>query len=259
MPAYAEILYEVSGAVARVTLNRPDRRNPLGPTTIAELADALEQAGADEAVRVVVVTGAGKAFSAGGDLSQMAGGAGGAGAVKPRTFPELFGIMAGLGKPIVARVNGHAMAGGLGLVVACDLAIASTEAKFGTPEIDVGLWPMMIMANIFRNAPRKRALELALLGEKIDAEEAARLGLVNRAVPPGELDAAVDALCEKLAAKSPAVMRLGLRAFYRSQDMAYAEALEYLQGQLAAVLGTEDAREGLMAFVQKRPPVWKGR
>jgi enoyl-CoA hydratase/carnithine racemase len=259
MPAYSEILYEVTGAVCRLTLNRPDRRNPLGPTTIGELCDALGHAQADDAVRVVVVTGAGKVFSAGGDLAQMSGGAPGAPAVKPATLPELFGKMTQLGKPIVARVNGHAMAGGLGLVVACDLAIASRDAKFGTPEIDVGLWPMMIMANIFRNAPRKRALELALTGAKIEADEAASLGLINRAVPPEELDAAVAALGDQLAAKSPAVMRLGLRAFYDSQDMDYPRALDYLQGQLAAVLGTEDAREGLMAFMQKRAPVWKGK
>lgn len=262
--SYSEILYDVQGATARITLNRPDKRNPLGPTTIGELLHALDRAKEDAAVRVIVLTGAGKVFSAGGDLSTMGSGgtplqASGSASTKPGTFVDLNLAMTRVGKPTIAMVNGHALAGGLGLVVACDVAIAADDAQLGTPEINVGLWPMMIMATIFRNVPRKRGLELIMTGDKISATQAAELGLITRAVPRDRLQAEVDALAEKLAGKSPAVMRMGLEAFYKVQDLELEPALQYLQGQLVAVLGTEDAREGLMAFLEKRAPVWKGR
>jgi enoyl-CoA hydratase len=262
--SYSEITYEVRGPIARVTLNRPEKRNPLGPTTIGELLHALDAAKTDEAVRVIVLTGAGKVFSAGGDLSSMGGGgtplqATAGTTTRPGTFVDLNLALTQVGKPTIAMVNGHALAGGLGLVVACDVAIAADDAQLGTPEINVGLWPMMIMATIFRNVPRKRGLELIMTGDKISAAEAASMGLITRAVPKAELEAEVDKLAQKLAQKSPAVMKLGLEAFYRTQDLELAPALEYLQGQLIAVLGTEDAREGLTAFLEKRAPVWKGK
>ena len=262
--SYTEIVYEVHGPTARITLNRPDKRNPLGPTTIGELLHALDCAKEDDAVRVIVLTGAGKVFSAGGDLSSMGAGgtplsASGSASTKPGTFVDLNLALTQVGKPTIAMVNGHALAGGLGLVVACDVAIAADDAQLGTPEINVGLWPMMIMATIFRNVPRKRGLELIMTGDKIPAAQAAEMGLITRAVPRERLQAEVDALAEKLAAKSPLVMRMGLEAFYRVQDMELEPALQYLQGQLMAVLGTEDAREGLMAFLEKRAPQWKGR
>jgi enoyl-CoA hydratase/carnithine racemase len=261
---YAEILYETRGPIARITLNRPDKRNPLGPTTIGELLHALERARADEAVRVIVLTGAGKVFSAGGDLSTMGGGgtplqATGGAVTRPGTFVDLNLALTRVGKPTIAMVNGHALAGGLGLVVACDVAIASDEAQLGTPEINVGLWPMMIMATIFRNVPRKRGLELMMTGDKISATEAERIGLITRAVPRERLEAEVEALAAKLAGKSPAVMRLGLEAFYATQDLELEPALRHLERQLMAVLATEDAREGLMAFLEKRAPQWKGK
>ncbi|HWE31750.1 MAG TPA: enoyl-CoA hydratase-related protein [Polyangia bacterium] len=262
--SYSEILYEVRGPVARITLNRPDKRNPLGPTTIGELLHALDGAKTDDSVRVIVLTGAGKVFSAGGDLSSMGSGgtplqASGSGSTKAGTYVDLNLALTQVGKPTIAMVNGHALAGGLGLVVACDVAIVADDAQLGTPEINVGLWPMMIMATIFRNVPRKRGLELIMTGDKISAAQAAELGLVTRAVPRDRLQAEVDALAEKLAAKSPVVMKLGLEAFYRVQDMELEPALQYLQGQLMAVLSTEDAREGLMAFLEKRAPQWKGK
>jgi enoyl-CoA hydratase/carnithine racemase len=189
----------------------------------------------------------------------MAGGHGGASDVKPASLVELFTTMHALGKPIVAMVNGHALAGGLGLVVACDLAIASAAAEFGTTEIDLGLWPMMITAEIVRSVGRKKALELMVTGKRIDAAEAERIGLVTRVVPPERLEEETMALARDLARKSPTAMRLGLRAFYDTQDLDHRAALEYLQGQLAAVLATEDAAEGIAAVLQKREPVWKGR
>ena len=270
--AYSEILYEAKGGIATITLNRPERRNPIGPTTVGELLHALGRAQRDAAVRVVVLTGAGKVFSAGGDLSQMSGQAKSpsagvplkSGAAENRcagTFVDLNLMLAGrgIGKPTIAKVNGHAMAGGLGLVVACDLAIAADDAQFATPEINVGLWPMMIMSTIFRNVPRKRAMELILTGERIDAAAAERIGLITRAVPRDRLDAEVHLLCDKLLGKSPLIMEMGLQAYHHMQDLELEGALRYLEAELGRVLATEDAAEGLMAFLQKRPPSWKGR
>lgn len=254
---YTTILYDVASApVARITLNRPEKRNPIGPATCGELVHALGRARQDETVRVVLLTGAGAMFSAGGDLSGMQG--------KDRqrqtaTLVELFQTMHGLQKPIVAMVNGHALAGGLGLVAACDLAIASEEAELGTTEILVGLWPMIISAEIVRSIGRKRALELFATGRRIRAAEAERIGLVNRVVPPAELEATTMSLCHELAAKSPTAMRLGLAAFYQTQDMDMRSALWHLERQLMAILATEDAAEGIAAFLAKRAPVWKGR
>lgn len=268
LPRYSELLYQVDPyrGVAQITLNRPDRRNPIGPSTVGELLHALQTAKDDKAVRVIVLTGAGKVFSAGGDLSQMGGGGTPLKAVETEnrlagTFVDLNLMLAGqgLGKPTIAKVNGHAMAGGLGLVVACDLAIAADDAQFATPEINVGLWPMMIMSTILRNVPRKRAVELLLTGDRIDAATAERLGLITRAVPRERLDAEVAALCDKLVGKSPLIMKMGLDAFHYMQDLDFEPALRHLEGELTRVLATEDAGEGLMAFLQKRPPVWKGR
>ena len=261
---YAEIKYETQGPIARITLNRPEKRNPLGPTTIGELLHALDVAKTDPAVRAIVLTGAGKVFSAGGDLSTMGSGgtplqAQASAQTKPGTFVDLNLAMTRVGKPTIAMVNGHALAGGLGLVVACDVAIAADDAQFGTPEINVGLWPMMIMATIFRNVPRKRGVELIITGDKISAAEAEKIGLITRAVPRDRLEQEVQTFAEKAASKSPVVMRMGLEAFHKTQDLPLEEALTHLQGQLMAVLGTDDAREGLMAFLEKRAPVWKGK
>lgn len=256
-PPSDEVLYQVQDAVARLTLNRPAKRNPLSPSVIGALLGHLEAARRDPAVRVLVITGAGKVFSAGGDLSAMGqpGAAGGQGIAG--TLPDLFVAMTRLGKPIVAMVNGHALAGGCGLVAACDLVIAADDAEFGTPEINVGLWPMMIMAVIFRSVGRKRGLELCATGERIAAAEAERIGLINRAVPRQRLEQETAALCARLAAKSPTVMALGLAGFHRLTDGDLESQLGDLQARFLEVLGTEDAREGLLAFLEKRPPRWQ--
>lgn len=255
---YQDILYQVQERVATLTLNRPAKRNALGLNTVSELCHALERAAHDEDVRVVVLTGAGEIFSAGGDLSQMGGAAAGS-SVPTRSFVDLNKAFTTLGKPSIAAVNGHALAGGLGLVVACDLALTVEHAKFATPEINVGIWPMMIMANIFRNVGRKAGMRLILTGEKVDAVEAQRMGLINEIVPAADLEKRSLELAQTLSKKSPAAMRLGLNAFYQTQDSPFEAALQHLEGQLMAVLGTEDAREGLMAFMQKRPAEFKGR
>jgi enoyl-CoA hydratase/carnithine racemase len=255
MPEYSTILVDERGPIGRITLNRPDKRNPIGPATCGELVAALGALKASAGVRVILLTGAGSVFSAGGDLASMQGGAPGPTA----TLVELFTTMHEVGKPIIAMVNGHALAGGLGLMVACDLVIASDAAQFGTTEIAVGLWPMMITAEITRSVGRKKTLEMMLTGSKLSAQEAVACGLVNRAVPATELEAETMKLATEIAERSPAAIRLGLHAFYRSQDMELEPQLRYLQAELGRVLALEDAAEGISAFLGKRKPVWKGR
>ena len=262
MAQYTTIRYDDGAApIARITLDRPEKRNPIGPLTTGELIHAFTAAGEDPAVRVVVITGAGQVFSAGGDLAAMTGhgAAASPSPVEPASLVQLFLTMHGLGKPILAMVNGHAFAGGMGLMVACDLAIASDTAQFATTEIGVGLWPMMITAEIVRNIGRKKTLEMMLTGKRISAAEAVAIGLINRAVPAAELEAETHKLASELADKSPAAVALGLRAFYQTQDLALEQALPHLEGELAKVLALEDAAEGITAFLQKRRPVWRGR
>jgi len=254
MAEYATIAVDEGGPVARITLNRPEKRNPIGPATCGELVAALGALGANPDVRVIVLTGAGTVFSSGGDLAAMQGVSG-----PTATLVDLFTAMHELGKPIIAMVNGPALAGGLGLMVACDLVIASDQAVFGTTEIRVGLWPMMITAEITRSIGRKLALEMMLTGRRLAADEALAAGLVNRLVPPDELEAETLKLAGEIAERSPAAIALGLRAFYRSQDMELVPQLRYLQGELGRVLALEDAAEGIAAFLGKRKPVWKGR
>jgi enoyl-CoA hydratase len=259
--AREHVLYEVSEGVATVTLNDPEKRNMLSAPMLSELVAAVERARDDQAVRAMVLTGAGeKAFCAGADL-------GGFAAEAPLVqkhyasdlFLEFFRLMPRLGKPSLAAVNGHVLAGGLGLALSCDLVIAKEGATFGTPEINVGAFPYMIMSLIYRNVPRKKVNEMILLGERLSAEEAVTYGLANKAVPAEEFDAAVADWAGKLAAKSPVLMRLGHDAMYRQQDMALDDALEYLRSQLSLTFSTEDLQEGVRAFFEKRDPEWKGR
>jgi enoyl-CoA hydratase len=256
-----ELLYAVSDGVARVTLNRPEQRNALNAELLAGLVEAMKRARDDEAVRAVVLTGAGeKVFCAGADL-------GGFAADAPLVqkhfasdlFLEFFRVMPRLGKPSLCAANGHVLAGGMGLALSCDLVIAKEGARFGTPEINVGAFPYMIMSIIYRNVPRKKVNEMMLLGEQISAEQAVEYGLANKVVPADQFDAAVDEWATKLASKSPVLMRLGHDAMYRQQDMAMDDALEYLRSQLSLTFSTEDIREGVAAFFEKREPEWKGQ
>jgi enoyl-CoA hydratase len=258
---YEVVKYEVAEAVATVTLNNPEKRNMLSAQMLAELLDAMKRARDAEDVGAVVLTGAGdKAFCAGADL-------GGFAADVPLVakhfasdlFLEFFRLMPRLGKPSLCAANGHVLAGGMGLALSCDLLIAKEGATFGTPEINVGAFPYMIMAIIYRNVPRKKVNEMMLLGERLSAEEAVEHGLANKAVPAEEFDAAVAEWARKLASKSPVLMRLGHDAMYRQQDMAVDDALDYLRSQLSLTFSTEDIVEGVTAFFEKREPEWKGR
>jgi enoyl-CoA hydratase/carnithine racemase len=242
-----------------ITLAYPERRNAIGPLMTNELLYALEAARADDAVRVVVLTGKGKAFCAGGDFAQMTASPDAPQRPPKGDYADLLRELHRFDKPIIARVNGHAMGGGLGLVAACTFAITSDDALLGTPEIDVGLFPMMIMAVLSRLMPRRRLVEMMLLGQKLTAEEARAAGIVGRVVPAAELDAAVADLANALAAKSPMTTRLGLRAIADSEDLELERALPMLRERLGECLATDDAREGLMAFLEKRPPRWTGR
>ena len=260
--AYETIRYGVDGQVATLALDQPETRNALSDELLGELLAAFAEARADAGVRCVVLTSTHeKVFSSGGNLAGFA-------ADVPLVhkhletgarFPRLFRAIGELGKPTLCAANGHVLAGALGLALACDLIVARDDVRFGTPEINVGVFPFMIMALIYRNVGRKKTNELLLLGDQITAAEAERIGIVNRVVPAAEFDAAVSDWAQRLAAKSPVLMRLGKDAMYRQQDMAFADALEYLQSQLTIAFSTEDIQEGVKAFFEKRDPVWTGR
>ncbi len=259
--AYSSLLVDAPGAhgALRIRLNNPARRNAIGPRMVNELLYALDDAAADDAVRSIVLTGEGGAFCAGGDFAQMTGGPD-ADALPPKgDYVDLMLAIDRAPKPIIARVNGAAMGGGLGLVAAAHFAVGSLDARLGTPEIDVGLFPMMIMAVLRRHVPRRRLTQMMLFGEKLGAEEAVQVGLLGRAVPAAELDAAVDELCARIADKSPIAVRLGLEALAAQDDLPLEEALPLLRERLAGCLASDDAREGLMAFLEKRKPVWRGK
>jgi enoyl-CoA hydratase len=258
---YEQVSYEVADGVATVMLDNPEKRNMLSGQMLGELVDAMTAARDDDEVRAVVLTGAGdKVFCAGADLGGFAADAS---LVQKHfasdLFLEFFRLMPRLGKPSLCAANGHVLAGGLGLALSCDLLIAKEGATFGTPEINVGAFPYMIMAIIYRNVPRKKVNEMMLLGERLSAGEAVEYGLANKVVAADEFDAAVADWAAKLASKSPVLMRLGHDAMYRQQDMAVDDALDYLRSQLSLTFSTEDIVEGVTAFFEKRDPNWKGR
>jgi enoyl-CoA hydratase len=259
--AYETLLYETAAGVATISLNQPDTRNALSDELLAELTAAFEAARDDDDIRCVVLTSThDRVFSAGANL-------GGFAAEVPlvhkhfatERFPRLFRLIGELGKPTICAANGHVLAGALGIALACDLIVAREGARFGTPETNVGLFPFMIMALIYRNVPRKKTNELLLLGEQISAEEAERIGIVNEVVPAGEFEDAVQDWARKLASKSPVMMRLGKDAMYRQLDMPFEEALDFLRSQLTIAFSTEDIQEGVRAFFEKREPNWTGR
>ncbi len=257
----ATVRYESDAGIATISLDDPDTRNALSDELLDELHAALTRARDDDAVRCVVLTSThDKVFSSGGNLKGFAADVPLAHKFEGiRRFPDLFRAIGELGKPTICAANGHVLAGALGLALACDLIVAKEGVRFGTPEINVGVFPFMIMALIYRNVGRKKTNELLLLGEQISAEEAERIGIVNRVVPADAFDAAVRDWATRLAAKSPLLMKLGKDAMFRQQDMPLADALDYLRSQLALAFATDDIQEGVRAFMEKRDPKWTGR
>jgi len=256
-----EVLYEAADGIGRVTINREASRNSISWAVMTAMREIVADVRSNPDVRVLVLTGAGeKAFSAGADLTGVAEGAGftdlhHARGEMARLFVELWQM----GKPTIARVRGYALAGGFGLALSCDMVIASDDAQFGTPEIDVGLWPYMITVPLMRSMPPKKALELMITGRRLSALEGEQIGFVNRVVPVDQLDAIVDELARTLASKPPAVMKLGRDAFYAVWDQSAENALHLLHPMLTLTTLTEDAKEGIAAFLEKRAPRWTGR
>lgn len=256
------VRYEVDDhGVAFVTLDSPETRNALSDDLLDELLARLGDARDDAAVRVVVLGSSHeRVFSAGGDLKAFASD------VSTITkyagldrFPRLYALIGGLGKPVICAAGGDVLAGAFGLALACDLVIAKQGVRFGCPEINVGVFPFMISALIYRNLDRMKANELMMLGDLVDADEAARLNLVNAVVPAEEFDETVRSWAHKVAAKSPLLMRLGKDAIDATRDMSLPDALSALRSQLALAFTTEDIGEGVAAFREKREPVWRMR
>ena len=255
-----DLMYEVKDHLAYITINREKYRNSISAQAVDLFMEYLGQAEKDADIRVVCVTGAGeKAFCSGADLGSSMSAEGEGKNQAFTNYANLLKRLAGYSKPTVARVNGYCLAGGTGFMLACDIVIARNDAKFGTPEVNVGLFPMMIGALIFRNVLKKKAMEMVLLGEKLTADQAREMGLITQAVPPDKLDETVDKILESLAAKSPIGMKIGKEAFYAMQDMEFEDALDFLSEKLAEVASTQDAVEGITAFIEKRAPVFKGK
>jgi enoyl-CoA hydratase/carnithine racemase len=254
---YQSLLVQQDGHVVTLTFNKPDKKNPLSQELVNELLWALDDAEADPEVRVIVLTGAGDAFSAGADLKGMTAERGKL--EKKGEFDDLLLRFDSLKKPVIARIPGYVMGGAMGIVACCHFAIACESAVLATPEIKRGLFPMMIMAVLQRVVPPRELLKLILLGDKIAAKKAQEIGLLTEVVPDDQLDARVAELAGHLAKQSPTAMRMGLNAYNEQRKMSVEEALPYLREQLYALLHSEDAKEGLAAFFQKREPRWTGR
>ncbi|MGH7275484.1 MAG: enoyl-CoA hydratase/isomerase family protein [Candidatus Rokuibacteriota bacterium] len=259
--SYETLLTSLEDGVARIVLNRPEVRNALSRTLVQELEAALTAFEADPAARVVVLSGAGdKAFCAGADLKGT--GERGTTLQARESFgglPRILELMARMRTPVIAQVHGFALAGGCGLAVGCDLIVASDDAQFGLPEIKIGLLPLIVMAPILRAAGRKRGLLMILSGENVSAREAFEMGLVSLVVPRAELEARTTALARKLAALSPMAVGIAKEAASTIQDLDYAKSLRYLRELTTLVFMSDDAKEGIAAFFEKRDPQWKGR
>ena len=248
------LLYEVKELIATVTINRPERRNALSGEVIDLMHEKLNEAEADPNVRVLIITGAGdKAFCAGADLGGGVGKSGTAG------YADLLKRILNFSKPAIARVHGYCMAGGMGVMLATDIVIASESSIFGTPEVNVGLWPSMISALIYRNMLPKQALPMILLGDRFGADKAMQMGFLSEMVPAEELDSTVQSIAEKLTRKSPIGMKLGKASYIGMQNLPLEEALDYLSKELTKVANTKDAAEGVAAFMEKRKPEFSGQ
>jgi enoyl-CoA hydratase/carnithine racemase len=255
---FRHLLVRRDGHAATITLNRPEKRNALSLELMEELIVAFEQLGADREVRAIVVEGAGPAFSAGHDLGEMV-------ARHAAFYERLFDVCTVMmetihrvPQPVIAKVHATATAAGCQLVASSDLVVAAEDAKFATPGVKIGLFCSTPMVPLSRAVGRKRALQMLLTGDPIDAKTAADWGLVNLVVPADELDAAVDSLVEKIARSSPLTVGIGKEAFYRQVDESEHGAYEQMRTVMAANAQAGDAQEGMSAFLEKRPPEWRG-
>lgn len=262
MTTYNYILSDSKDGICRITLNQPDKRNPLALATIEEILEALDSAEKNDEVRVIVITGAGSAFSSGGDLDELRKSLSASAWSHRKTgslHAKLHVRIRTIEKPIIAAVNGPATGGGCGLVAVCDLAIASDRAKFGTTEVNVGLFPMAILASMYRAIGRKKTVELAFTGAIIGAAEAERIGLVNRVVSHEQLDEHVMDLARRLALRSRVSISIGKSAVNLVEDMGFDQAMGYATQTNSVLFSTEDVREGTTAFLERREPIWRDR
>lgn len=257
----SDVLSERRGEALWLTIDREERRNALNEAVLAGLRDGVVAAGRDPEIRAVVVTGAGKVFCAGGDLKPSA--SGDPFNIDPAELDNpvvaFFKAVIDSPVPVIARINGHCMAGGFGIACACDFAVAVDEARFGAPEARIGIFPMMILPWMMRTIPRRKLLEMCITGEPISAAEALGQGIVNYVVPATELDARVEALVASISASSPTAIRMGRRALTTIDGLSLEAGLEYAQRVLPQMARTEDAREGFRAFNERRKPEWPGR
>ncbi|MEW6768709.1 MAG: enoyl-CoA hydratase/isomerase family protein [Pseudomonadota bacterium] len=253
------VVYEKRGQAFWITINRPDKRNALNASVIAGIADGFHRAHADDGVRVIVLTGAGpKAFCAGMDL-QPGGGFAYDLSRPSLDFADLLRLAQNSTKPSIARVNGVCMAGGMGLLCMTDLAVAADDAVFGLPEVKVGVYPMQVLSLLQSMAPQRILREWCITGEPFSASDAKDAGLLNYTVPTAELDAKVDWLIARIADKSPTAIRRGKYATKMLATMSFDQAIAYAEAQIATLSMTQDAKEGMAAFVEKRKPVWTGK
>jgi enoyl-CoA hydratase/carnithine racemase len=254
----SDLLYRVDRHTAWITINREAQRNAISPAAISLFLEYLDRSEHDRDVRVVCITGAGtKAFCSGADLG-LPMDADDETASVFRQYSNVLARISAFPKPTVARVNGSCLAGGTGFMLTCDIVIAANNARFGTPEVNVGLFPMMIGALIFRNVPRKKAMEMILIGQTLTADQALSMGMITRTVAPEDLDTETENILQTLCAKSPIGLAIGKTAFHAASQMPLEEALHFLSGRLMNVVSTKDAAEGITAFIEKRPPVFKG-
>jgi enoyl-CoA hydratase/carnithine racemase len=255
---YQNILLEEDGPVARITMNRPEKRNALSLAHMQELINCLRAIGGGKEARVVILCGNGPAFCAGHDLSEMVG-------RDPEFYRHLFDVCCELmetiqriGQPVIAEVHGVATAAGCQLAATCDLVVASEDARFATPGVKIGLFCSTPMVALSRSVGQKKSMEMLLTGEFISAEEALAEGLVNRVVPAEELEATTRLLAEKIAEASPLVVGVGKQAFYRQLEMPTEQAYAYTKEVMSFNASFADAQEGICAFLEKRKPEWKG-